>query len=121
MLESLQHRARPLEFTVDQLNRDLATSEPALERKEPPASRARAGDRGRTPTPWCAHAVNAAIGTLAPRLAHWAPNIMVIGPPKTATDWVFRMLMSEPRFYCPGKELRYFSHFWREFPLDAYV
>jgi len=118
-LESLQRRARSLELTVDELSRDLATLELALEQKEPRAWRVQAGDGGREPVPWRAHAVNAAIGSLAPRLAHWAPNLMVIGPPKTATDWVFRMLMSEPRFYCPGKELRYFSHFWREFPLDA--
>ena len=56
----------------------------------------------------------------AARLRGHAPNFLVIAPPKTATTWVYEVLSTDRRFFMPEKECRYFSHFWREYPLSSY-
>ena len=56
----------------------------------------------------------------ARRLRDHAPNFLVVAPPKTATSWVYAILSSDRRFFMPEKECRYFSHFWREYPLASY-
>jgi predicted nucleic acid-binding Zn-ribbon protein len=56
----------------------------------------------------------------ARRLRGFAPNFLVIAPPKTATTWVYEVLSTDRRFFMPEKECRYFSHFWREYPLSSY-
>src|SRR6267154_3417917 len=53
----------------------------------------------------------------ARRLRDHAPNFLVVAPPKTATSWVYEILSTDRRFFMPEKECRYFSHFWREYPL----
>jgi len=56
----------------------------------------------------------------ARRLRDNAPNFLVVAPPKTATTWVYEILSTDRRFFMPEKECRYFSHFWREYPLASY-
>src|SRR5438067_2015926 len=56
----------------------------------------------------------------ARRLRDHAPNFLVIAPPKTATTWLYEVLSTDRRFFLPEKECRYFSHFWREYPLSSY-
>src|SRR6266550_2883908 len=56
----------------------------------------------------------------ARRLRDHAPNFLVVAPPKTATSWVYEILSTDRRFFMPEKECRYFSHFWREYPLASY-
>ena len=56
----------------------------------------------------------------ARRLRDNAPNFLVVAPPKTATTWVYEILSTDRRFFMPQKECRYFSHFWREYPLASY-
>src|SRR5262249_14442372 len=56
----------------------------------------------------------------ARRLRDHAPNFLVVAPPKTATTWLYEVLSTDLRFFMPEKECRYFSHFWREYPLASY-
>src|SRR5215469_17016627 len=56
----------------------------------------------------------------ARRLRDHAPNFLVVAPPKTATTWLYEVFSTDRRFFMPEKECRYFSHFWREYPLDSY-
>src|SRR5437764_5466508 len=54
------------------------------------------------------------------RFREFAPNFLVVAPPKTATTWVYQMLAQDRRVFMPEKECRYYSHFWREYPLSSY-
>jgi hypothetical protein len=104
-------RARPADTTPKERHRRGSSAATALRGKPVSAAEVRA--------PWQEYE-----GRLAPktarRLRNHAPNFLVVAPPKTATSWVYEILSTDRRFFMPEKECRYFSHFWREYPLASY-
>ena len=104
-------RSRPADAPVEQRTRNP--------RKATVPSKPKTVSEADVLAPWRHYARRLAAKS-ARRLRDNAPNFLVVAPPKTATTWVYEILSTDRRFFMPEKECRYFSHFWREYPLASY-
>ena len=68
------------------------------------------------PLPWDEY--DRHVGQPRQGLAHSRPDFLVISAPKTGTTWLYEGLTCHPEVFMPGKELQYFSSWWRWYDVN---